>query len=681
MRVKMLLLVASCALGTADAQRVGTPTDELTNLSTDELFQIQVTSVGRKAQQLSKAPAAVFVLTADDIRRSGANSIPEALQWVPGLAVLKIDGRSWAISARGSTRLWADKILVMIDGRSLYTPLFSGVIWDAVDVPMEDIEQIEIVRGPGAVMWGPNAVNGVINIITKPARSTTGALLSVASGNELHGSILARWGAAPNDKVAYRVWAKFEDRDPGFSSPGYFHFDGNFPIVDPTPVKDQVTQSARLGFRVGLQPSEKDHFLFTGDVYKMGDQGTVGYPVLLPNVVDIMRSHTGYMGGYIQALWTRSSSPGNEQNLQFTYSRDDINYPFIGGTLNNLNLNYEKRRQTSDRNEIYWGAGFQQYWDSTQGERFGSFDPPDSVYRIGDVVFRDEFQLIPDRLMVSAGIRVDYTSSTHFEYQPSFRLLYTPTPRQSVWFALSRAVRVPSRVDRDVVADGGQVMLPGIPFPVSVQEFGNKAMLSERERSVEAGYRIQSGQRWSLDTSVFLSFYDRLRVLQYPDQPDVRFVDGIPTLHMSLTEQSRGTGRSYGSETWANIQINPKWRLIPSYTYLNEKEWLPTPATSYAWLMQSSDSRHQGIVRSQHDLTRNLQVDFMARARSRNLTFNLPGVVLADARIGWRPNHNTEVSFSVQNLTNRTVLETYSEGPFVAIPTRRTFVFRWTQKF
>ncbi len=200
-----LTAAAVCVITSLFAQRVGAPTDDLTKLGVDELFSLEVTSVGRKAQELSKAPAAVFVVTAEDIRRSGATSIPEALRWVPGLTVLSQDGRSWDISARGSTRLYSDKILVMIDGRSLYTPLFSGVIWESVDVPLADIERIEVVRGPGAVMWGPNAVNGVINIITKRAQSTPGKQVSVAAGNQLRGSAEARIGEAW-DHVAYRAW-------------------------------------------------------------------------------------------------------------------------------------------------------------------------------------------------------------------------------------------------------------------------------------------------------------------------------------------------------------------------------------------------------------------------------------------------------------------------------------------
>ena len=209
MRTVRLLAFALCLISAAPAQRVGVPTTDLENVSVDELFSVQVTSVDRKAQQLAKAPAAVFVLTAADIRRSGATCIPEALEVVPGLTVLQLDGRSWIVSARGGARQYADQILVLIDGRSLYTPFFSGVIWDAIDVPMDDIEQIEVVRGPGAVMWGPNAVNGVINIITKNSRTTKGGQVSVAGGNQAD-DVEARWGAAPTDRISWRAWGKFD---------------------------------------------------------------------------------------------------------------------------------------------------------------------------------------------------------------------------------------------------------------------------------------------------------------------------------------------------------------------------------------------------------------------------------------------------------------------------------------
>jgi iron complex outermembrane recepter protein len=676
MSSRLLTMAIILSAATARGQRVGAPTDELTNLSIDDLFRLEVTSVGRKAQQLSKVPAAIFVLTADDIRRSGATSIPEALQWVPGLTVLREDGRLWTISARGSARLYSNKILVMIDGRSLYTPLFSGVLWEFVDVPLENIERIEVIRGPGAVMWGPNAVNGVINIITKSARATNGAEITAASGNELRGSFFARWSAKLNDRPAYQVWTKLEDRNPAFSSAGYYRFHATYPYQQATPVLDLNSQSGRSGFRVDAQTSGTDQIMLQGDVYKLGRRDVLAYPVLVPVAAELSPDHTGDAGGFLQARWTRTNSAGNESTAQFTYDRNMVDYPFVFADLNNLTIDYQKRVQTGERNEVYWSAGYQQYWDDTGKKRFLSFDPANSVYRLGDVAVRDELQLIPNRLLASVGVRIDYNSFSHFEFQPSFRFLFTPSARQSFWMALSRAVRVPSRMDRDMRIDNGAQVMPA--FPVNVQVYGSPSLVAEVERSAEAGYRVQSGQRWSADASVFWSYYTQLGALALPKQLQIRWVDHTPTFWTRPTGQNAGTGRSYGGETSGTWQVTAQWRLLPSYSYLNETGWLPP---GYAWLLSVSSPRHQGFVRSQFDLSRTLQFDLMARARSRNMPFNLPGALLADARLGWRPRRDVEFSVSVQNLTGRTLLETYSEGPFVAIPLRRTFVCKWTQKF
>jgi iron complex outermembrane receptor protein len=675
-----LPLLAASLLAPALAQRVGAPTDDLTKLGVDELFSVQVTSVGRKAQKISKSPASVFVLTAEDIRRSGATSIPEALRWVPGMTVLSLDGRSWDVSIRGSARLYSDKILVMIDGRSLYTPLFSGVIWDAIDVPLGDVEQIEVVRGPGAVMWGPNAVNGVINVITKRAQQTKGSQVSVSAGNETRGAVESRWGAAPSDKIAYRIWGKLDYRTPAYDSPGEYHFP-TFTYRDSS-IRNLDTATGRMGFRVDGRPDEKDQWMIQGDLYKTDRQDPVAYPGLQP-AVDRMQAHTDYNGGYLQAHWTRTSSSGSESEVQFSYDRNNIDYPYVGGKLQNLTFDLQRRMQTGERNEVYWGAGYQQYWDDTYSNRYLSFNPRSEVFRSGDVVLRDEWQAVPGRLVASAGVRVDYNSYRDIEYQPSFRLLYTPRPNQSAWLAVSRAVRTPNRVDRDMVADFGSKVVPGLGIPVSVIETGSRFMRSEVARTAEGGYRFQSGQRWSVDTSAFFSAYGRLRSVDFALQPERVVSDYSFFLRLPMHMANSGAGRSYGGEAWATIQVRRGWRLIPSYSYVKDDRWLPAASAnySYIWDRMPADMRHQGTVRSQHDLARNWQLDLMARARSRDHAYGLPGVLLIDARLNWHPARATEIGFTLHNLTDRHVFETASEGITPAIPTRRIFLVQWAQRF
>ena len=676
MNTRLLVTLALGAAGIVLAQRVGAPTDDLTNLSVDDLFQLEVTSVGRKAQELSKAPAAIYVLTAEDIRRSGATSIPEALEGVPGLTVQQVDGRMWSISARGFSRLFSDKMLVMIDGRSLYTPLFSGVLWDMIDVPLENIERIEIVRGPGAVMWGPNAVNGVINIITKKARETQGGLLSVGAGNDVHGSILARWGAALGQDFAYQVWTKLEDQNPADSSPGSYGQVPGLVYTSPAHVTDLNTESARLGFRVDGQLDAKDQLTVEGDVFTLGRHDYVGYPLIIGATMDFVKDDTSGSGGFLLGRWTRTNSAGNESSLQLTFDKNQIDYPFLGGTLNNLTIDYQKRFETSDRNEVYWGVGFQHYWDSTYSERFAGFQPASDRYFLGDAVLRDEFQLIPNRLLASAGMRVDYTSYSRFDFQPSLRFLYTPSARQSLWTALSRAVRVPSRVDRGLAADEGDIMFGELPIEEHLS--GSNSIRPEVENSLEFGYRFQSGQHWSADLATFWSYYTSLVAVAVPQQIQIQVLNGLPVFFVEAVAANAATARSYGAEASATWQVKAAWRLRPSYSYLDDA---PRLSPNHMWMQDTSSYRHQGAIRSQYDLSHRWQLDLTARAQSRNTVWNLPGAVLFDARLGWRPSRDNEFSVGVQDLTGREIVETYAQSPFVSIPTRRTFLVRWVLRF
>ncbi len=660
-------------------QRVGAPTDDLTKVSVDELFNIEVTSVGRKAQKLSKAPAAVYVLTGADMRRAGVKSIPEALRLVPGMTVLSIDGRSWAISARGDTHLYSNKLLVMLDGRTVYWPIFSGVIWESIGVFFEDIDRIEVIRGPGAVMWGPNAVDGVINIITKSTESTTGTVVSVSAGSQDGGEVAARWGSAPSEHFAYRIWGQLQTVSPESETGGLFSPRTGTQVAGSS-LGSMESQSGRMGFRAEGDVGAHSHYMVQGDAYRLGQQDPMLFAGALPGSFDRLQGHSGLQGGFLQGRWTRSTSADRESSLLFSYDKSEVEYPFAGGSANNLTVDYQERRQTSDRNEIYYGGGFEQYWDSTFGYRLAHFTEPESLYRVGNVVFRDEFQPVMDRLMVSFGARVDYTSYTRFEWQPSFRLLFTPSARQSVWFALSRAVRVPSRFDRDIQFDEGTQLFYGIP--VTITGNGNHSMRSETVRSVESGYRFQSGQRWSMDLSLFASYYSRLRAMVGLAQPVITFVNFQPQFSLPLEFENLGTGRSLGGEVSATWQLTDRWRLLPSYSYLREARWLPNqPGYIIAYDADAASLAHQGILRAERDITRNWQCSVTGRARSRNASIGSPGVLMVDARLGWRPVHWGELSLSVEDLLDREVIEMISEGPFVAIPTRRTVRMEWTQRF
>jgi iron complex outermembrane recepter protein len=677
-RVFRLSWLVAALTGVALGQHVGLPTGDLDKLSPDELFNVQITSVGRKAQQIAKAPAAVFVLTAEDVRRSGTTCIPEALQWVPGLTVLHVDGRSWIVSARGGARLYANQMLVMIDGRSLYAPLFSGVVWDTIDVPIDDIERIEVVRGPGAVMWGPNAVNGVINIITKSSQATKGGQAAVAVGTELRNSTALRWGGSAGHRLSYRVWGEYEYRAPGVGSPGSILLDGlePYPIAD---VNNLDMGSGSLGFRLDGQTGAKDQWMLLTDIYRADEQVPTLYQSTA-NTVTQVQQHSDFQGGSILGRWTHSNSPDRETVVQFSYSKADWNYPYVTGRIDNLTVDYQKRWKTSDRNEVYAGAGFQRYSDSTGG-RFMTFSPLRSVYNDGDLVVRDEFQILPRVLTASAGLRVDYNNYSHVQYQPDFRLLYTPNTRHSAWIGVSRAVRTPSRENRDVTIYGGPMDFNGLPVRADIFG-GGSALASEIERGAEAGYRVQSGQRWSVDVSVYWSYYKNLIALQSPMFPRLIQSETGFLFELPLTYDNSASGRSYGGEVWATWRVRAGWKLMPSYSYLDEIRWLPSSDQAF----HSFDSHvhtvpHQFRLRSEHDLARDWRFDLMARATSRDPKWQIGGGLIVDARLAWRPIRCCELSTTLLDLTGRRTFESYPELHAVSIPLRRALVVRWIHRF
>ena len=672
-----IAFLISLAGSSASAQRVGAPTDDLTRVGVDELFGLEVTSVGRKAQEMSKAPAAIFVLTAEDIRRSGAVSIPQLLQVVPGLTSLSSDDRSWIVSARGSARLYSNKILVLIDGRSLYTPLFSGVIWDTVDVPLGDIDRIEIVRGAAAVMWGPHAVNGVINIITKKAQQTTGIRTSAIAGNAMPGAAEARWGQRTGDGLSYRIWSKLDDQTPAYGSKGLYYLD-TFSAVDPS-IRNLDTAGGRMGFRLDFQPRDNSQLMVQGDMYRRERQDELGIPAIQPNLTR-SQEQTDYNGAYLQAKWALTSTTGAETQIQFTYDRTHFGYPYISGNLDNVTLDFQRRVQTGSTNEIYWGAGYQRYWDQTVSNRYVAFHPANSTVHTADVVFRDEWQIVPGRLTGSAGIRLDHSSFSRFDYEPSVRLLYTPDARHSAWLAASRAVRTPDRFDRGLEADNGTLMLGDLP--ANERLAGSPDFASEVEQSLEGGYRMQSGQRWSLDGSIFLSTYRDLRSVRIGGPVGVVGDHGF-CLDILAQMNNGGGGRSLGGELWATVQMGPGWRLMPSYSYVHDERWLSrsSPLYQFGWDRAPSDMRHQAVLRSRHDLSRLWNFDWTVRVRDRDRMFDLPGALLLDSRISWQASRSTELSLACRNLTNRRIFEGIAEGPEPSIPLRRILIVQWTQKF
>jgi iron complex outermembrane receptor protein len=447
------------------------------------------------------------------------------------------------------------------------------------------------------------------------------------------------------------------------------------------PIKNLNTGSAQAGFRLDGQSGKYDSWMVQGSAYTKDLQDPLAFAAPAPNPINRIQAQSDYTGGFLQGQWTHSKSENGETVVRFSTDVIKTTYPYVVGTQHNTTFDVQKRFTLGEKHEISYGGGFQLYQDKVPQGSYVRFTPQSTVDRSGNVVVRDEWQVLPDRLMVSTGIRLDYSSYGHLEYEPSFRLLYTPSQSQSLWAAASRAVRNPNRFDHDITVDAGTFNM-GLPLPLKTEVIGNPNLRSEVERSLEVGYRLQSGQRWSVDASAYWSRYDRLRLLEGPSVPGLKLAGQQPLLYMPMEFTNAGAGRNYGGEVWGYIQVTPTWRLTPEYSYLNETRWMPPAQTStFKWDSRNGTVAHQGLLRSQHNLPHNLQFDLTIRARSRNTGFDLPGAVLVDARLGWRPFRKSEVSIAVEDATNRKVLESLPEGPMVAIPTGRSFTLKWTQRF
>lgn len=573
---------------------------ELKALSLDELFDLEVTSVSKKPEKLSEAPAAIRVVTGEDIRRSGALSIPEALRNIPGVEVARIDSRQYAITARGFNGSVANKLLVMIDGRSVYTPLFSGVFWDAQDTLIEDIDRIEVIRGPGATVWGANAVNGVINIITKRAEDTQGLLLTGGAGNEERGFGGARYGGRLGSNAFYRVYGKFFDRDDAV-------------LPDGSDAEDPF-EMGQGGFRIDWTPSPNNLLVLQGDLY----DGTVGQT----NAGDLTLS-----GGNVLGRWTRVFTGDSDLQVQVYYDRTERDIPAVfGETLDTFDLDVRHRLSPGQRHDVVWGAGYRRTDNRVDNGAMLAFLPTHVDHDLFTAFVQDDLAIVEDRLRLTLGSKVEHNDYTGVEVQPSARLAWTPAREHLVWGAVSRAVRTPSRIDRDLFAP------PEPPHLIA----GGDGFDAERVYAYELGYRVQPARRLSASVSTFYNTYD-----------DLRSVEG----EAPFTIANGLRGESYGAEISSTLQATEDWRLRAGYTYFDLHLETKPGSTDTTQVGQEGDSpRHQAFLQSRLDVLRNVEFDAGVRYVDALPNQDAPDYVAIDARLGWHATRDVEIALAGQNL-------------------------------
>jgi len=411
------------------------PPASLASESLEDLMNIKVTSVSKQEQKVSGAAAAIFVITAEDIRRSGATNIPDLLRMVPGVDVAQINANTWAVSVRGFNGRFSDTLLVLIDGRTLYTPTFDGTFWDVVDLPLENIERIEVIRGPGGSVWGANAVNGVINIITKPAAETQGTLVQTAAGNLDEGSGTLQYGGTLGAKTDYRVFTRYFNQDhmAGVSGP-----DGG-----------DGWHIMRGGFRADSILSTKDNLTIQGDLYSGREGQAEPYLASITSPLELVEVGVNLSGGFIQGIWNHAFSSRSNTTLQVSYEqykRDDL----VVENRGTVDVDFQNHFLWGERQNIIWGLDYRASRSASVGSLAASLDPADFTVHLFSSFIQDEFALVPDRLHVTLGAKLEHEYYNGFAFMPSASVVWTPTDHQTLWAAVSRAVQTPSAITASV---------------------------------------------------------------------------------------------------------------------------------------------------------------------------------------------------------------------------------------
>ena len=590
-----------------------------------------ITSAAKKAQKISETSSAIFVITQDDIRRSGVTTIPEVLRMVPGLQVAQIDANKWAISSRGFNDRFADKLLVLIDGRTVYSPFTGGVYWDEQNMLLEDVERIEVIRGPGGSLWGANAVNGVINIITKSAEDTQGGFLIAGGGTEERGFGGFRYGSKLGNDIYYRIYSKYFDHDDFVS------------LSDDRAADEWDMLSA--GFRIDWNLSDSNALMLNGDIY----EGHKGQTISLSGA-NPYKDTTDLGGGHFMARWKHTFSEVSDMTTQFYFDRTERDGSFQKQIYNTVDIDLNHRFAFGNRQEILWGLGYRFIGDEIDDITFSSiFDQGTRSNHIFSAFLQDEITLLPDRFRLTIGSKLEYNDYTGFEVQPSARLLWTPNERHTVWAAISRAVVTPSRDENDIRVN---INIPGTYGGpnILISIFGNMDFESQNLLAYEIGYRTQMFDQIFLDIAAFYNLYDNLQTVE-PGEPLFNPFPQPGQLFLPQQLNNKMDGETYGVEIAANYQMTDYLRLAAGYTYLQEDFELDSSSgDTISIFKERNNPHHQFQFRSRLDLPHNLEFDTSLYYVDSLRNQDVSSYIRLDSRFGWHPTENVELSISLQNL-------------------------------
>ncbi len=619
----------------------------LLKLDLADLLDVEVTSVSKKSQKLSKSAAAVFVITQEDIRRSGVTTIPEALKMVPGVQVARINAYAYAISIRGFNSSFANKLLVLIDGRSVYTPEFSGVYWDSVDMPMDDIERIEVIRGTGGTLWGANAVNGVINILTKHTKDSKGLRISAGAGTEQKYNVELQQGdvLSADHHINYRISAKLSKHD-------------DFPPQGEELSVENGWEKRELGFRLDGSPNADTNWTLIGN-YQDLRLGSDQWDIYVAQVhVDSVN---------LLSRWEKSFSKDSKLTAQLYYDdnqREDLSL----FTMNNQTTDFELRHEwnISEKHNLLWGIGYRHIKADTPFTTYYEFKKLDS--NLYNIFVQDDVHLVPDEWTLTLGTKLEHHYYTGLELQPSARLLWTPNEENSLWASISRAVRTPSRLEENSKTE--RPSIPGEYHPDTSEPFttlysGNEDLQAESVIAYEIGARHQLSHVFSIDVASFINRYNDLVLMttDYSHDSEIGYIQ-------SSEHRNGMRANAYGIEIALNWMMSDYWQLLGAYTWTKiDAETLLNNVVDdrYSIAAETRIPRHQFSLRSNFNLTEQLELDFwlyhvsQLPTRDQVKNFYLPDYTTLNARLAWHPTKNIELSLTGQNLLDKQHSEFASE--------------------
>ncbi len=584
----------------ADAELLAA--SQIADLSLEELANIRVTSVTGRPRPAQQLAASIFVITQDDIRRSTAASLPEALRLAPNLQVARLNANQWAISARGFNNTIGNKLLVLIDGRTIYSPLFSGVFWDTHEVVVRDVERIEVISGPGATLWGANAVNGVINVITRSAFDTDGSLVQAEAGEAGH-QLTGRQGGRLDNDGAWRAYAMQIERDSTRLQTGQSRTDG--------------MRKEQAGFRADWGRGRKT-VTVQGDLYQGEGEGTSN---LSPEL----------SGGNLLARLQQTEADGSNWQVQAYFDMakryDDV---IFRDDTHTVDLQFNQEPVIGDRHRLIWGFGHREARSRTEPTALVRFTPEEKSLRWSNVFVQNEWSATP-QLRLTAGLKAERNVYTGTELLPTLRVSYELAETQVLWASASRAVRAPARLDREF-------FFPANP-PFLIQ--GGPEFDSEVAKVFELGYRSQPGPGVSYSATVYRHNYERLRA----GRASPTFVE------------NRARGHVDGVEMWGGVDLHPRWRVSGGWVHLSKSLTADalSPASSVPNL--GNDPKNQWMLRSTASPTDSIEADATLRRVSSLPEPVVPSYTVIDLRLGWRITDTLEASLLVNNLGNRRHVE------------------------